>query len=56
LKETGDEQTPAAIAKLTGMKAENVLVLIRKMVPTGEVLQPRVGYYSAPAPVKLQAR
>jgi hypothetical protein len=54
LKEAGDEQTPAAIAKLAGMKAENVRVLIRKMVPTGEVLQPRVGYYTAPAPTKQQ--
>jgi AAA domain-containing protein len=55
LKEAGDEQTPAAIAKLAGMKPENVRVLIRKMVPIGEVLQPRVGYYTAPAPTKQQA-
>jgi AAA domain len=52
LKEAGDEQTPAAIAKLAGMKAENVRVLIRKMAASGEVMQPRVGYYCAPAPVK----
>jgi hypothetical protein len=52
LKEAGDEQTSAAIAKLAGMKAQNVRVLIRKMVATGEVLQPRVGYYAAPAVVK----
>jgi hypothetical protein len=52
LKEAGDEQTPAAIAKLAGMKAENVRVLIRKMVANGEVLQPRVGYYCAPARTK----
>jgi hypothetical protein len=52
LKEAGDEQTPAAIAKLAGMKAENVRVLIRKMVATGEVQQPRVGYYCAPARTK----
>jgi DNA-binding Lrp family transcriptional regulator len=32
LKEAGDEQTPAALAKLAGMKPENVRVLIRKMV------------------------
>lgn len=32
LKEAGDEQTPTAVAKLAGMKAENVRVLIRKMV------------------------
>ncbi|WP_439404741.1 AAA family ATPase [Bradyrhizobium sp. DASA03076] len=49
LKEAGDEQTPAAIAKLTGMKAENVRVLLRKMVKDGEVLQPRVGFYTVPA-------
>ena len=48
LKEAGDEQTPAAIAKLTGMKVQNVRVLIRKMVANGEVSQPRVGYYSVP--------
>ena len=49
LKEAGDEQTPTAIAKLTGMKVENVRVLLRKMVASGDVLQPRVGYYTAPA-------
>jgi DNA-binding Lrp family transcriptional regulator len=54
LKEAGDEQTPAAIAKLAGMKAANVRVLLRKMVASGEVLQPRVGYYAAPAPAKPQ--
>jgi hypothetical protein len=48
LKEAGDEQTPAAIAKLAGMKPENVRVLIRKMVADGEVIQPRVGYYAPP--------
>jgi hypothetical protein len=52
LKEAGDEQTPAAIAKLAGMKAANVRVLVRKMVANGEVLQPRVGYYAAPTPIK----
>jgi len=50
LKEAGEEQTPTAIAKLTGMKVENVRVLIRKMVKDGEVIQPRVGYYTAPFP------
>jgi hypothetical protein len=55
LKEAGDELTPTAIAKLAGMKAENVRVLIRKMVASGDVLQPRVGYYAAPGPVKPQA-
>jgi hypothetical protein len=54
LKEAGDEQTPAAIAKLAGMKAPNVRVLLRKMVASGEVLQPRVGYYAAPAPARAQ--
>jgi DNA-binding Lrp family transcriptional regulator len=52
LREAGDELTPAAIAKLVGTKAANVRVLIRKMVANGEVLQPRVGYYAAPAPAK----
>jgi hypothetical protein len=48
LKEAGDEQTPTAISKLTGMKVENVRVLIRKMVSSGAVLQPRVGHYAGP--------
>jgi RecA-family ATPase len=52
LKQAGDEQTPAAIAKLAGMKAANVRVLIRKMAASGEVQQPRVGYYCSPAPVR----
>ncbi|MDI3567122.1 hypothetical protein [Bradyrhizobium sp. Arg816] len=46
MKETGDEQTPAAIAKPAGMKPENVHVLLRKMVKDGEVMQPRIGYYT----------
>jgi RecA-family ATPase len=54
LKEAGDELTPTAIAKLTGMKAENVRVLLRKMFADGQVIQPRVGYYAAPAPAKPQ--
>jgi hypothetical protein len=54
-KKAGDEQTPAAIAKLTGMKVENVRVLIRKMVASGEVLQPRVGYCTAPAAFGAQS-
>jgi AAA domain len=49
LKEAGDEQTPTGIAKLTGMRVENVRVLIRKMAKDGEVIQPRVGYYTTPA-------
>jgi RecA-family ATPase len=48
LKEAGDEQTPTDIAKLTGMKVQNVRVLIRKMVKDGEVSQPRVGFYTVP--------
>jgi hypothetical protein len=51
LKEADDELTPMAIAKLAGMNAENVRVLVRKMAAGGDVLQPRVGYYSAPARV-----
>jgi hypothetical protein len=39
---------------LTGMKAANVKVLLRKMVKDGEVMQPRVGYYSVPARAKRQ--
>jgi hypothetical protein len=48
LKEAGDEQTPTAIAKLTGMKVENVRVLLRKMLASGHVIQPRVGFYTVP--------
>jgi hypothetical protein len=40
LKEADDELTPMAIAKLAGMKAENVRVLVRKMAAGGDVLQP----------------
>jgi hypothetical protein len=54
LKESGEELTPAAIAKLAGMKAENIRVLLRKMAKDGEVVQPRVGYYTYPAPAKPQ--
>jgi Xaa-Pro aminopeptidase len=32
LKEACDEMTPTAIAKLTGMKVENIRVLLRKML------------------------
>jgi hypothetical protein len=49
LKEAGDEQTSAAIAKLPGTRVENVRVLLRKMVAGGDVLPPRAGYYTAPA-------
>lgn len=54
LKEACDELTPTAIAKLVGMKAENVRVLLRKMVAAGDVLQPRVGRYAALGPAKPQ--
>jgi hypothetical protein len=55
LKEAGDEQTPTDIAKLTGMKVQNVRVLLRKMVASGDVMQPRVGFYSPPAYAKPQS-
>jgi hypothetical protein len=54
LKEACDELTPTAIAKLTGMKVENIRVLLRKMVASGDILQPRVGYYAPPGPAKPQ--
>jgi hypothetical protein len=54
LKKAGDELTPTAIAKTIGAKVENVRVLLRKMFASGEVLKPRVGYYTAPAPAKPQ--
>jgi hypothetical protein len=49
LKEAGDELTPTAIAKTIGAKVENIRVLLRKMFASGEVTQPRVGYYTARA-------
>jgi hypothetical protein len=54
LKEACDELTPMAIAKTIGAKVENVRVLLRKMFASGEVIQPRIGYYAAPAPAKPQ--
>jgi RecA-family ATPase len=48
LKEAGDEIGPKAIADLTGMKSDNVRRLLRKMVASGEIHQPRVGFYSVP--------
>jgi hypothetical protein len=48
LKEAGEELGPKAIADLTGMKSDNVRRLLRKMVVSGEVNQPRVGFYSVP--------
>jgi hypothetical protein len=52
LKEAGDELIPTAIAKTIGTKIRNVRVLLRKMFASGEVLQPRVGCYTAPAAAK----
>jgi transcription initiation factor IIE alpha subunit len=48
LREAGDAQTPTDIAKLTGMKVQNVRVLLRKMAKDGEVSQPSVGCYTVP--------
>jgi hypothetical protein len=48
LKESGDEIGPKAIADLAGMKAGNVRALLRKMVASGEIGQPRVGFYTVP--------
>jgi RecA-family ATPase len=48
LKESDDEIGPKAIADATGMKAGNVRKLLRKMVASGEIVQPRVGFYTVP--------
>lgn len=48
LKESGEEIGPKAIADLAGMNATNVRALLRKMVKSGEITQPRVGFYSVP--------
>jgi AAA domain len=48
LKENGEEMGPKAIADATGMKADNVRKLLRKMVASGEIVQPRVGFYTVP--------
>jgi RecA-family ATPase len=48
LKENCDEVGPKAIADLAGMKAGNVRALLRKMVASGEISQPRVGFYTVP--------
>lgn len=47
LADASDELTPAAIATLTAMRGANVRKLLRKMVPAGDISQPRAGYYSA---------
>jgi hypothetical protein len=47
LKETG-ELAPKAIAEQAGLKASNVRNLLRKMVASGDIGQPRVGFYSVP--------
>ena len=48
LKKAGEEIGPKAIADLAGMNATNVRSLLRKMVKSGEIIQPRVGFYSVP--------
>jgi hypothetical protein len=48
LRESSEEIGPKAIADLTGMKSDNVRRLLRKMVASGEINQPRVGFYSVP--------
>lgn len=48
LKVAGGEIGPKSIADLTGMKAVNVRNLLGKMVASGEVMQPRVGFYTLP--------
>lgn len=48
LKEAGEEIGPKAIADLAGMKAVNVRNLLKRMVASGEIMQPRVGFYSVP--------
>jgi RecA-family ATPase len=50
LKEASGELTPKAIADQTGLKAANVRVLLRKMIASGDINQPRVGFYSVPYP------
>ena len=46
LKAAKDELSPKALADLTGMKAVNVRVLLGKMVASGDICQPRVGFYT----------
>jgi AAA domain len=46
LKEAKDELSPKALADLTGMKAVNVRVLLGKMVASGDICQPRAGFYT----------
>jgi len=48
LKEAKEEQSPKAIADLTGMKAVNVRVLLGKMMASGDISQPRAGFYTVP--------
>lgn len=48
LKEAGEELGPKAISDLIGLKAVNVRNLLRRMVASGEVLQPRIGFYAVP--------
>jgi RecA-family ATPase len=53
LKAAKEAQSPKAIADLTGMKPVNVRVLLGKMVASGEVSQPSVGFYIVPYPKPL---
>jgi hypothetical protein len=48
LKEAKEAQTPMAIAKLTGMKAVNVRVLLGKMVASGGLILAGAGLYTVP--------
>jgi DNA-binding MarR family transcriptional regulator len=47
LRELG-ESSPKAIADHAGLKSSNVRNLVRKMVASGDINQPRVGFYSVP--------
>jgi hypothetical protein len=46
LKESSEPLGPKAIAELTGMSGTNVRALVRKMVKSGEIIQPEVGCYT----------
>jgi hypothetical protein len=48
-----DKQIPTGIPELTGMKVQTVRVLLRKMLVSGDVIQPRVRFYT-PAHAKPQ--
>jgi hypothetical protein len=50
LKAARTNSVPKVIADLTGMKAVNVRVLLGKMMTSGEICQPRLGFYAATSP------